>query len=72
MMPAIELRGYWSVNAIDQVVGGALGLTPEEIVFVQTDMRSDPFLSRVRPRFPYFTPALRGRRRTLESATRYA
>ena len=59
------------VDEVDCVVGKALGLTPEDITFVQSDMRDDPFLSRVRPRYPYFTPALRGRRTSLESATRY-
>lgn len=59
------------VDAIDTVVGAALGLTPEEITFIQTDMRDDPFLSRVRPRYPFFTPAQRGRRTALESGARY-
>jgi hypothetical protein len=60
------------VDAIDSVVGAALGLTPDEIAFIQTDMRDDPFLSRVRPRYPFFTPAQRGRRTALESGSRYA
>jgi hypothetical protein len=59
------------VDAIDRVVASALGLTPEELTFIQTDMRDDPFLSRVRPRYPFFTPAQRGRRTALESGARY-
>lgn len=59
------------VDAIDAVVGPALGLTYDEIKFIQDDMRNDPFLSRVRPRYPYFTPKLRGRRTALESGSRY-
>ena len=59
------------VDAIDGLVGTALGLTPDEITFVQTDMRDDPFLSRVRPRYPFFTPSQRGRRTALESGARY-
>jgi hypothetical protein len=34
-------------------------------------MAEDPFLSRIRPRYPYFTPKQRGRRRSLERADRY-
>lgn len=59
------------VDAIDTVVGTALGLTADEIAFIQIDMRDDPFLSRVRPRYPFFTPAQRGRRTALESGARY-
>mgnify|MGYP001099694755 FL=1 len=59
------------VDAIDGLVGTALGLTPDEITFIQTDMRDDPFLSRVRPRYPFFTPSQRGRRTALESGARY-
>lgn len=68
---AVEAEVLAQVDAIDAVVGAALGLTPDEINFVQTDMRDDPFLSRVRPRYPFFTPAQRGRRTSLESGARY-
>ena len=68
---AVESEVQTCVDEIDRVVGPALGLTPGEIDFVQTDMRDDPFLSRVRPRYPYFTPAQRGRRTSLESSSRY-
>ncbi len=59
------------VDEIDLVVGGAFGLSEAEIKFIQTDMSDDPFLQRVRPRYPYFTPSLRGRRTKLESTSRY-
>ena len=68
---AVESEVQARVDEIDRVVGPALGLTPDEIDFIQTDMRDDPFLSRVRPRYPYFTPAQRGRRTSLESSFRY-
>ena len=68
---AVEIEVEDRVDEIDQVVGTALGLTADEIAFVQTDMRDDPFLSRVRPRYPFFTPAQRGRRTSLESSSRY-
>ena len=68
---AVESEVQARVDEIDRVVGPALGLTTSEIDFIQTDMRDDPFLSRVRPRYPYFTPAQRGRRTSLESSSRY-
>ena len=68
---AVESEVQARVDEIDRVVGPALGLTPGEIDFIQTDMRGDPFLSRVRPRYPYFTPTQRGRRTSLESSSRY-
>ena len=68
---SVEAQVETHVDAIDCVVGAALGLLPEEISFVQMEMRNDSFLSRVRPRYPHFTPALRGRRTSLERTTRY-
>ena len=66
-----EARVEAHVDEIDCVVGKALGLTTDDVAFIQADMRDDPFLSRVRPRYPHFTPALRGRRTSLKSKTRY-
>ena len=68
----VEVQIETYVDEIDRAVGTALGLTPEEIDFIRSDMREDSFLSRVRPRYPYFTPELRGRRTSLESAMRYS
>jgi hypothetical protein len=68
---ALETAVFAAVDRIDEIVGAALGLTPDQVEFVRRDMQSDPFLSRVRPRYPYFTPALRGRRISLESGRRY-
>ena len=68
----VEAQIETYVDQIDRAVGTALGLTPEESDFIRSDMREDSFLSRARPRYPYFTPALRGRRTSLESATRYS
>ena len=67
----IEAKVREHVDQIDRLVGGALGLTDDEIAFIQKDMRDDPFFNCVRPRYPYFTPAQRGRRTSLESAHRY-
>ena len=60
------------LDAIDRIVGPALGLSVEDVALVRADMGGDPFLGRVRPRHPFFTPAQRGRRTALESARRYA
>lgn len=68
---AVEADVERQVDAIDAVVGAALGLTSDEVAFIQAEMRDDPFLSRVRPRYPHFTPAQRGRRVALESGARY-
>jgi hypothetical protein len=59
------------ITKIDEIVGSALGLTPEDIQSLQADMGSDPFLSRVRPRYPFFRPRQHGRRPGLDLATRY-
>ena len=67
----IEAKVLAHVDRIDRLVGGALGLSDDEIDFVQKDMRTDPFFTCVRPRYPGFTPAQRGRRISLESAHRY-
>ena len=67
----IEAKVLEHVDQIDRLVGEALGLTVDDITFIQKDMRDDPFFSCVRPRYPYFTPAQRGRRTSLESAHRY-
>jgi hypothetical protein len=68
---ALERAVFEQVDQIDDVVGPALGLSAAEIEFVKREMESDPFLSRVRPRYPYFTAALRGRRVSLEQGERY-
>jgi hypothetical protein len=68
---ALDAAVFDAVDRIDDVVGLALGLDLEDVEFVRRDMDEDPFLSRVQPRFPYFTPAQRGRRRNLERTVRY-
>lgn len=68
---ALEDAVEAEVDAIDAIVGPALGLSDEDIAFIQHEMATDPFLSGIRPRYPYFTPKQRGRRRSLESAQRY-
>jgi hypothetical protein len=59
------------VDRIDEIVAPALGLDSTDISFIQSEMANDPFLSRIRPRYPYFTPKQRGRRTNLERPDRY-
>ncbi len=59
------------VDRIDAIVGPALGLDAADIAFIQHEMAHDPFLGRIRPRYPFFTPKQRGRRTTLERSDRY-
>lgn len=68
---ALERAVFAAVDRIDEIVGAALGLHSADIEFVKREMDEDPFLARVQPRFPYFTPAQRGRRHNLERAVRY-
>jgi len=68
---ALEDEVEAEVDKIDRIVGEALGLLEEDVSFIQREMAEDSFLSRIRPRYPYFTPAQRGRRRSLETASRY-
>jgi hypothetical protein len=65
---AVELE----VDAIDAIVGPALGLSAEDISYIQTEMTRDPFLSKAIPRYPFFQPKQRGRRLSLERGTRYS
>lgn len=68
---ALEEAVEREVDAIDAIVGPALGLDPDDIAHIQLEMATDPFLSRIRPRYPFFTPRQRGRRTSLERADRY-
>jgi hypothetical protein len=68
---ALDAAVFECVDELDAIVGSALGLDEDDIAFIQEELRSDPFLSRIRPRYPYFTPALRGRRLNLERSQRY-
>lgn len=60
------------IAMVDNIVGPALGLTPDEVAAIRADMADDPFLARVRPRYPFFRPRQYGRRKNLERRDRYA
>lgn len=59
------------ITKIDAIVGKALGLTAADIADIGREMSEDPFLSRVRPRYPSFRPRQHGRRINLERHDRY-
>jgi len=60
------------IERLDFVVGRALGLTSSDVWFVRREMEKDPFLARVRPRYPFFVPRQQGRRKKLERKDRYS
>jgi hypothetical protein len=60
------------LDKLDVVVGTALGLDDENIARIRSDMRTDPFLRRVRPRYPRTATRIHGFRTGLDSARRYA
>lgn len=59
------------LSELDAVVGEALGLSPEDVEFIGSDMRTDPFLSRMLPRFPGSKTRIQGFRKDLDSSDRY-
>ncbi len=60
-----------ALNALDQVVGRCLGLTPTDIAEIQRDLREDPFLKGIRPRYPGTVTRKQGFRTNLGSGERY-
>jgi hypothetical protein len=59
------------IDEIDTMVGTAFGLSTDEIASVQLDMRSDPFLRKIRPNLPFTGKKHRGSSTALASAQRY-
>ncbi len=52
-------------------VGPALGLDAADIAAIREDMRTDPFLKNIVPRWPGSSTRLHGYRTGLDSAERY-
>ena len=61
-----------ALNALDLVVGRCLGLTPADIAEIQRDLREDPFLKGIHPRYPGTATRIQGFRTHLGSGDRYA
>ena len=60
------------IDRLDRLVGASLGLSDEDIDFIRGDLTSDPFLQRIRPRYPGTINRIQGFRTGLDSETRYA
>lgn len=60
-----------ALGRLDEVVGTALGLTHEDILEIQRDLRADPFLQKIRPRYPGTVTRKQGFRTGLDSEARY-
>ena len=59
------------VDQLDALVGPALGLNSEDIAFIQKDSSTDPFLSKIYPRYPYTETRRHGFRTRLDRHDRY-
>jgi hypothetical protein len=59
------------LDRMDQLIGGALGLSPVQISEIQRDLREDPFLRSLRVREPYTSTRLVGPRENLDRPDRY-
>ncbi|BCO29470.1 hypothetical protein MIZ03_4393 [Rhodoferax lithotrophicus] len=61
-----------ALSTLDMVVGKALGLDEEDIQTIQGDLRTDPFLIGIRPRYPGTVTRKQGFRSGLDSEDRYS
>ena len=59
------------VDQLDALVGPALGLDSADIAFIQNDTNTDPFLSKIYPRYPYTETRRHGFRTHLDRHDRY-
>lgn len=67
----LEKEMLGRLNDLDQLVGTALGLDPEDISFIQEQLKTDPFLKGIRPRYPGTVTRKQGLRTGLSSSSRY-
>lgn len=59
------------LNELDRLVGTALGLEVADIDSIQSELRNDPFLKGIRPRYPGTVTRKQGFRTGLNSSERY-
>ena len=59
------------IDEIDEMVGGAFGLTKSDLRFIQREMREDDFLKRIGPNLPHSGRASRGLFAALAESDRY-
>ena len=60
------------LSELDNIVGGALGLSTDEIAFIRKECAEDPFLRTIRPRYPGTVTRKQGFRTGLSSSERYS
>jgi len=59
------------LNKLDRIVGESLGLDGADIDFIQKELREDPFLKKIKPRYPGKETRKQGFRTGLDSSERY-
>ena len=69
--PRLEREMRDAIVRLDQVVGHCLGLDDGDIAEIQRDLKSDPFLRRIRPCYPGTVTRKQGFRSGLDSERRY-
>lgn len=67
----LEQEMQAKLNELDQLVGAGLGLDTADIIFIQNELRTDPFLKGIRPRYPGTVTRKQGFRTGLNSSERY-
>ena len=60
------------LSELDNIVGGTLGLSVDDIAFIQKECAEDPFLRIIRPRYPGTVTRKLGFRTGLNSSERYS
>jgi hypothetical protein len=60
-----------ALGKLDDKIAPALGLSSADLTFIQTEFRDDPFLKRLKPRYPGTETRKSGFLEGLDSAARY-
>ena len=68
----LEAEMQDAIHRLDKVVGNCLGLTEEDVHEIQRDLKADPFLKAIRPRYPGTVTRKQGFRTGLDSDKRYS
>ncbi len=67
----LEQKMNAQIRRVDMVVAEAFGLAHSDLDEIERDMATDPFLSKVRPRYPGVEIRQQGFRQLLDQASRY-
>jgi SAM-dependent methyltransferase len=68
---SVEAEMDVQLAILDNLVGQAIGLTPDDISFVRSECNADPFLRGIKPRYPGTETRKQGFRTGLDSSSRY-